>query len=136
MQKDIEAHGHPFSPWEVKPLSFWQRIMEHHQVTHVMDLSPGSGALAIAASGAFQYQGIAANAVHRNWLDATVDRCALYLAGSDPKFAAALGGDDAFAKEAQKYFGGTMIEVRRILEASQGDDGLDDGTSDDDVPRA
>ena len=123
MQKSLEAHGHPFSHAEVKPLNLWQRICEHHQVTHVMDFSPGSGALAIAASGAFEYEGVAGNEAHRNWLDSTLERCTMYLAGRGEKFARGLCGDDEFAQKAQRYFGGTMLEVRRMLEASQ--DGAD-----------
>ena len=60
LQKDIDDKGHPFSYHEVKPISFWLNIMEHHKVTHIVDFTPGSGALAIAASGAMEYEGIAA----------------------------------------------------------------------------
>ena len=132
MQKDIETYGHPFSHAETKPLNLWQRIMEHHQVTHVMDFSPGSGALAIAASGAIEYDGIAANVAHRNWLDSTLDRCAMYLAGQDEKFARGLGGDDEFVKKAQRYLGGTMLEVKRMLEPSTEAHCSDDEDSSDD----
>ena len=39
----------------------WQRICEHHGVTHSADLLPGSAGLAIAAAGAMEYEGVAAN---------------------------------------------------------------------------
>lgn len=124
-QKDIDANGHPFSHFEVKPLTFWQRICEHHHITHIVDFTAGSGALAIAASGAMEYEGVAANEVHREWLDATLDRCALYMAGRDENFAQKLGGDDGFVEKVEKYFAGTMMEVRRLLEpiANEADGG-------------
>jgi hypothetical protein len=129
-QKDIEANGHPFSHLEVKPLSFWQRICEHHHITHIVDFTAGSGALAIAASGAMEYEGVAVNEVHREWLDATLDRCALYMAGHDKNFAQKLGGDDGFAEKVEKYFAGTMMEVRRLLEPIADEVDGDGGSSD------
>ena len=82
-QRDIEAKGHPFSHCEVKPLNLWQRIIEHHHVTHVVDFAAGSGALAIAAAGAIEYEGVAATEVHCDWLNSTLDRCVMYLAGKN-----------------------------------------------------
>ena len=86
-QKDIEERGHPFSHCEVKPLSLWQRICEHHHVTHIIDFAAGSAALAIAAAGAMEYEGVAANDVHREWLDSTLDRCVMYMAGKEKQLA-------------------------------------------------
>ena len=134
VQKDIDKKGHPFSHSEVKPLNLWQRICEHHRVTHIVDFSPGSAALAIAAAGAMEYEGLAANEVHRDWLDATLDRCVLYLAGQDKGFAKQLGGDDEFMEKVGKYFAGTMMEARRMLgppeDASKDEDGDDDADAD------
>ena len=79
----------------MKPLNLWQRICEHHHVTHIVDFTPGSGALAIAAAGAMEYEGLAANEVHRERLDSTLDRCVLYVSGKDKKFTENLGGDSA-----------------------------------------
>ena len=94
----------------MKPISFWQTIMEHHKVTHIVDFTPGSGALAVAASGAMEYEGIAGNNANRDWLD--------------EGYAEQLGGDEGFVEKASKYFGGTMMEARRLLEpvAEDGDD--------------
>ena len=63
-------------------------------MTHVIDFTPGSGALAIAASGAFNYEGIAMNESHRDWLDTTLDRCVMHIAGKEKGFAKRLGGDE------------------------------------------
>ena len=62
-----------------------------------------------------EYEGIAGNDAHRDWLDSIVDRCAMYKAGHDEGYAEQLGGDEGFVKHASKYFGGTMMEARRFL---------------------
>jgi hypothetical protein len=133
-QKDIESKGHPFSHLEVKPLHLWQRLCEHHHITHIVDFSAGSAALAIAAAGAMEYEGVAANEVHREWLDSTMDRCAMHLAGRDKNFAKMLGGDEAFVEKVEKYFAGAMMEARRMLEpvqdAAEGDGGSEDSAED------
>ena len=91
LQKDIDDIRHPYSHCEVKPLTLWQRICEHHSVARIVDFAPGSAALAIAAAGAMVYEGVAANDVHREWLDSTLDRCVMYLAGQKTEFAQGLG---------------------------------------------
>ena len=115
MQRDIEEKGHPFSFQEVKPISFWQTMMEHLDVTHIVDFTPGSGALAVAASGAMEYEGIAGNGAHRDWLDSIVDRCVMYKAGHEEGYAQQLGGDEGFVDKAKNYFGGIMMEACRWL---------------------
>ena len=132
VQKDIAAHGHPYSHAEVKPITLWQQICEHNGVTHIVDFAAGSGALAIACAGAIEYQGIAANDAHRDWLDSTLDRCIIYLAGKEKELAKRLGGDDAFMDKVEKYFGGTMMDARRLLEAPERKEGDDDESDDDD----
>ena len=84
--RDVKAKGHPFSHCEMKPIQLWQRLCEHHQVTHIVDFSPGSGALALAASGGMAYEGICGSQPHRDWLDATLDRCVMYMAGKDKNY--------------------------------------------------
>ena len=96
--------------------------MEHHKVTHIVDFTPGSGALAVAASGAMEYEGIAGNDAHRDWLDSIVDKCVMYKAGHDKEYAQKLGGDDVFVAKASKYFNGTMMEAHRLLERVPAED--------------
>ena len=117
VKNDIEGKGHPFSHNEVKPIVLWQRIMEHLGVTHIVDFTPGSGALAIAASGAMEYEGVASNAAHCNWLDSTLDRCVVYMAGRDKEFSKKLAGptETEFVEKVEKYFSGTLMEARRLL---------------------
>ena len=131
------SEGPHFSMVEVKPLNLLQRLFEHFGVTHVVDFAAGSAAMAIAAAGAQDYEGIAANGEHRDWLDATLDKCVMYMAGKDAQFTKSLGvvDEDVTAKIA-KYFGGTLMEARRIMEppdpAAQGEDAQGASTSDDD----
>ena len=128
VQKDIDEHGHPFSQCEVKPLSLWQQICEHHQVTHIVDFAAGSGALAIAATGAMEYEGVVANDVHLEWLDSTLDLCVMYMTGNNKELAEKLGGGDAaFADKVVKYFGGTLMEARRLLEPPPASADAEDG---------
>ena len=123
-QHDTDANGLPFSCFEVKPLNLWQRICEHHGVTHIVDFTAGSATLAIAACGSMNYEGIAANDAHRDWLDATLDRVVLYMAGKDPAFAQRLGGQGDFLETVSKYCAGIMVETRRLLEPDTSQDHL------------
>ena len=85
LQAEIDEKGHPFSHSEVKPVALWQSIVEHFGITRIIvDLTPGSGALAVAATGAAQYEGIAADGAHRDWFDSiVVERCVMYKAGHE-----------------------------------------------------
>ena len=81
-----------------------------------------------------QYEGIAANDAHRDWLDSIVDRCVMYKAGQDQGYAGeTLGGDAEFVSNASKYFNGLM-EARRWLmpDAGEGDEEQDGGVGEDD----
>ena len=127
MQKDVDERGPPFSLAEVKPLNLLQRIFEHFGVTHILDFAAGSASLAIAAAGAQDYEGIAANGEHRDWLDTTLDKCVMYMAGKDKQFTKNLGVvEEEVTEKIAKYFGGAMMEARRIMEppapAAQNDD--------------
>ena len=72
--------------------------------------------MAIAAAGAMNYEGIAANDMHRDWLDSTLDKCVMYMAGRDKQFTKNLGVAAEVTEKVAKYFGGAMMEARRILE--------------------
>ena len=113
----------------MKPITFWQTIMEHHKVTHIVEFTPGYGALVVAASGAMECEGIAGDDAHRDWLNSIVDRCVRYKAGHDEGYAEQLGGDEGFVEKASKYFGGTMMAARRLLGPvdADGDDEEEEG---------
>ncbi|CAK0884989.1 unnamed protein product [Prorocentrum cordatum] len=115
LQADIDSKGHPFSFNEVKPISLWQTIIGHHSVTHIVDFTPGSGALAAAAAGAMECEGVACNDDHRDWLDSIAGRCAMYKAGHEEGRAHQVGGDADFVEKVSTYFSGTMMEAKRLL---------------------
>ena len=52
--------------------------------------------LVIAASGAMEYEGVAGNEAQLDWLNSTLDRCIMYMAGKEKEFTKRLGGEDAF----------------------------------------
>ena len=131
LQSDIDEKGHPFSWAETKPMPLWQRICEHHKLTHVVDFTPGSAALAIAASGAMQYDGIAANEEHQKWMDSILDRCIMYMVGRDEKFCENLGGDAEFTAKVNKFFAGAMQEAQRYLEPLDEPTAVEDSSHDD-----
>ena len=91
LKADIIQKGHPFSWAETKPMNLWQRMCEHFRVTHIVDFTPGSAGLAVAASGAMQYEGIAANEEHLQWLNFILDRHILSMVGRDKQVAANFG---------------------------------------------
>ena len=102
-------------------------------MTHVVDFATGSAALAIAVVGACQYERVAANDVHCEWLNSTLDRCVMYMAGKDKQFAKGLGGDSDCMEKVGQYLGGTMMEARRMLEplAGEGAESQSEDSSDD-----
>ena len=131
------SEGPPFSMVEAKPLNLLQRLFEHFGVTRVVDFAAGSAAMAIAAAGAQDYEGIAANGEHRDWLDATLDKCVTCRAGKDAHFTKSLGVDDEeVTARIAKYVGGTMMEARRIMAppdpSARGEDAQCVSSSDDD----
>ena len=131
MQADIDEKGHPFSWAETKSLPLLQRFCEHQKVTHIVDFTPGSAALAVAASGAMHYEGIATTEGHLKWMDSILDRCIMYLVGQDGKVCENLGGDAEFTEKVTKFFAGSMQEVQRYLEPDEDDADEDDDSSDD-----
>jgi hypothetical protein len=135
LRDDIGEFGHPFSFCEGKPIQFWQQIVDHFGVTHVVDFSPGSGALAIAASGAVEYEGVAITDGHRDWLDGILDRCSLYMGAKNEAYLEAIGADAAIMEKFKHYFSGVVMEARRYFEPidqrdGDGDDGSGGSASD------
>ena len=140
-QKDVEEKGHPFSFAEVKTHNLWQRCLEHHGVTHVIDFAPGSGALATAASGAAYYEGIAATDWHAKWLDRIVDRCVSYQVGkkddaNGKKFLEKVGADDEQLAAIEQYMSGFALDARRYLEPMDAEDAHEESEDDDDADGA
>ena len=65
---------------ETKPVSYWQTLLASLQVGQVMDLTPGSGALAEACLlDDVPYAGVVRDQVHYSWLVNVLDRQCLKL---------------------------------------------------------
>ena len=45
----------------------------------------------------------------------------MYMVGQDKKVATNLGGDAEFTEKVEKFFAGTMQEVRRFMEPTEED---------------
>ena len=78
-----------------------------------------------------EYEGMTGNDEHRDWLDTILDKCVMYMAGQKKDFVKSLGGadDEDFTKNISKYFGDTMMGVRRIM----GDAPVEDEEEDPDI---
>ena len=55
----------------------------------------------------------------------------MYLAGKEKEFTKKLGGDEAFMMKVVKYFGGMVMDARRLLEPPVRKEGSDDESDDD-----
>jgi hypothetical protein len=67
-------HGVPISWREVTPIQLYVTLYTHFDIQSVCDLSPGSGAAAIAALLAnITYTGLCQNQEHAAWLNKIVD---------------------------------------------------------------
>ena len=103
-----------------------QRFLEHQGVTHVLDFTPGSGGMAVAASGAIKYEGLSANDEHNQWLDNNLDRITEYLCAKDKEVTKFFDGEDDFASKVSEYLAGTMLEAKAMIEPSHQDENADD----------
>ena len=135
-QKDVNENGHPFSWCEAKPIQFFASLFDHLGITHIVDLTAGSGALAIAAAGAgLKYEGVAGTDAHKDWLDAILDRVVFYLRGTSKACRAALGADESVADNIKDFFAPIIMEAKQILESANNEGAEEEGkvAMDDDV---
>lgn len=96
--------GVPFMWNEVKSARFWESLLVSHDITVVVDLSPGSGQLASAAMKlGLQYVGIVVNRDHLSWLTNSVDRCAARLIAEN--------GSPLFQQELAEHLSEQFAEV-------------------------
>ena len=77
---NVAERGHPFSWKEKKPIKWYGRLLTDISAGLVIDLTPGSGALARACLEAgIQYVGICRKAEHASWLINVSNRAAVEL---------------------------------------------------------
>ena len=118
-KKEFEACL-PFSWFETKTIVFLEEFFKHVGATHIVDLTAGSGALAVAAVGAnMKYLGVASNETHQQWLDSVLDRASLYMCSKEDH-CAAWGADKSLCAEVQAHFAGAIMEATRTMEPKNG----------------
>ena len=113
--------GVPLFWLETKSMSFWSTLLEHLNIKVVVDITPGSGALASACMEAgVPYFGMCINQHHHVWLSNVVDRMSLkYITQSGSE----LHNDD-LASEVTDIFG----DILSSFEAEdEGDEILESG---------
>lgn len=117
------SSGVPLFWQEVRPVSFWQGLLEELKVKSVFDLSPGSGALASACllSGE-QYFGVCRNETHQNWLANVVDRMTMSLACDASTPVHQVGGD-TLATAIKDHFPDVLDEIAAREDADDEDIG-------------
>ena len=108
--------GVPLFWCESKSVTAWEQILQDTMTQAVVDLSPGSGALAEACMkmGA-QYFGIVFDKTHHQWLTNVVDRASL-------QYICAQGG--------QLYHSDLATTLKELFSDQMDKDDNDDGTGD------
>ena len=75
---DVESRGHPFSWYERKPIDWYQTFIKEIAASLVIDLTPGSGAMARAClEEGIQYIGVCRHQQHASWLQNILNRAAV-----------------------------------------------------------
>ena len=83
--------GLPLFWRESKSQTFWEELLDMFDITQILDLSPGSGALARAAmaTGKATYLGLVVDTRHFTWLQTIVDTSSLrFIAKQGPLYLA------------------------------------------------
>ena len=112
--------GCPLVWGETKSVQFWLQLIKELDVSFIVDLTPGSGALAEAAMiKGISYFGFVANPVHLGWLTNVIDRASVRQIAKNGSF---LYQED-LAKSLQEMFS-DIVEC-------DGDDNKDDEDPDD-----
>jgi hypothetical protein len=77
---NVAERGHPFSWKEKKPIAWYVRFLSDISAGLVIDLTPGSGALARAClQSGIQYIGVCRKVEHASWLINVLNRAAVEL---------------------------------------------------------
>jgi hypothetical protein len=80
VQSEVAERGHPLFWGEWKPVALFSAMMRDTGATRCVDLTPGSGAAAIAAiSSGVQYVALCHNKAHELWLQNLLERIFLAL---------------------------------------------------------
>ena len=75
---DVSSRGHAFSWHEKKPIEWYKTFLAEIKATLVIDVTPGSGALARAClDEGIQYIGVRRSNQHMSWLVNVLDRASV-----------------------------------------------------------
>jgi len=75
---DVAGRGHPFSWYEKKPISWYKTFLIEIAAHLVIDLTPGSGAMARAClDEGIQYVGVCRSQQHSSWLENILNRASV-----------------------------------------------------------
>jgi hypothetical protein len=96
---------------ESKPVELWEVLLQSLDAGCVVDLSPGSGALAVACMTVdVPYIGISRHEVHHSWLANVLDReCLKLLADSEWCLY-----DESLSELVQKHFAEVLDELNEV----------------------
>ena len=118
--------GHPLFWGEVKEVDTYIALLQDLSAESVFDLTPGSGAAAMAAAIlGIQYEGLAMNSNHANWLTRILDKTmyAIIMDSSDED-------SKTIKADLSQYFSHRIEEARVFL--TSGDHCDEEDSSEDD----
>ena len=141
--KETKTRGHPLFWRETLDVEWHIAFFRDTHATHVLDVSPGSGAAACAAAVLnISYEGIAMSAKHAAWLDNIMDKAAFAaiqhrVIEKDAKGKVVNSDAKLLQDNVVAFFKDLIEEGRKYVEreyqpAADDDDLIDDDDDDDD----
>ena len=111
VQKEIDEKGHPLFWGEWKPVSIFISWVSDFEATEIVDLTPGSGAFAIAAIYSNKpYTGVCFNAAHRSWVEKFLDTIFVGIVASEKTIA-----DDEVVESVKLYLKHSVEQATMLL---------------------
>ena len=118
---EIDKRGHPLFWAEYKSVQLFKVLFAQFDVTHIMDVTPGSGAAASAALAiGATYEGFCVNGPHKQWLENLMDSAIFALAVESKETAAAVGATQEHIDQIKSFFSGTVKDAKRYLDPNSG----------------
>ena len=120
-------------------MQLFKVLFAQFDVTHILDITPGSGAAASAALAAgATYDGFCINGPHKQWLENLMDS-AIFALAVEKDSAAAVGATQEHIDQIRMFFSATVKDARRYLGSDSGppaaeDDKEENESSDADSP--
>ena len=75
VKREVEAKGHPLFWAEWKPVNLFSTLFRDFGITHVVDMTPGSGAACLAALySEIPYTAFCHNEAHMQWLKGLINK--------------------------------------------------------------